>query len=134
MRTAVRIAGVAALALALGLTNTAWSQTAQGAAKSDPAKPTPASPAAEVKKAPEKLTMVTGKVKSVGRNGLVVQVAGKTPKELTFDLTGTMVKAGGKEASTSDLKDGDEVRIGYMEADGKLIAKTVSAKPAKVKK
>jgi hypothetical protein len=78
--------------------------------------------------------MVTAKVKSVGPSGLVVQVAGKTPKELTFDLTGAAIKAGGKDASSTDLKDGDEVRVGYTEADGKLVAKTVTAKAAKAKK
>jgi ribosomal protein S1 len=131
----MRIIGVLVVALAVGLTSAAWSQTAQGPAKTDPAKAaTPASPTGEVKKAPEKLTMVTGKVKSVGPNGLVVQVAGKTPKELTFDVTGTTIKAGGKNASSTDLKDGDEVRVGYLEADGKLVAKTVSAKAAKAKK
>ncbi len=131
----MRTVGVMVVALAVGLTSAAWSQTAQGPAKADPAKAaTSASPTGEVKKAPEKLTMVTGKVKSVGPNGLVVQVAGKTPKELTFDLTGTAIKVGGKDASATDLKDGNEVRVGYMEADGKLVAKTVSAKAGTVKK
>ncbi len=131
----MKTVGVLVVALAVGLTSAAWSQSAQGPAKTDPAKAAPsASPPSEVKKAPEKLTMVSGKVKSVGPNALVVQVAGKTPKELTFDLTGTAIKAGGKDAASTDLKDGDEVRVGYMEADGKLVAKTVSAKAAKVKK
>ncbi len=134
MRTAVWMVGVVAVAVAMGLSSAAWSQTAQGTGKSEPAKASSVSPAGDAKKAPEKVTMVTGKVKSVGPNGLVVRVAGKTPKELTFDLTGTTIKAGGKEASATDLKDGDEVRVGYMEADGKLVAKTVSAKATKAKK
>ncbi len=128
------VAVLVALGLAVGLSTAVLAQYGQGPAKPDATKASPAAQSSEVKKSAEKVTLVTGKVKSVAANSLVVQVSGKTAKEMTFDLTGTAIKAGGKDAAISDLKDGDEVRVGYTESDGKLVAKTVTARPGKAKK
>ncbi|MBI3454277.1 MAG: hypothetical protein HY002_00625 [Candidatus Rokubacteria bacterium] len=91
-------------------------------------------PVQDAKKSVEKVSTVSGKVKSVTGNSLVVEVRGKTPKEYTFDLAGTTIKAGGKDAATTDLKDGDDVRVSYTQSEGKLVAKTVVARAAKAKK
>ena len=137
------VAVIVGCGLALGVGSVVLAQSTQGGAKPEAAKPSTASQTgdaqkpAEAKKSAEKVMTVSGKVKSVAVNSLVVQVSGKTPKEYAFDLTGAKIKVAGKDAIVADLKEGDAVRVSYLEADGKLIAKTVTARAkaeAKVQK
>lgn len=107
---------------------------AQYGAKPEAPKPSVAAPAGEGKQPVEKMKTVTGKVRSVDTATLVVQVSGKAPKEYAFALAGSTIKVGGKEGTSTDLKGGDAVQVSYVEADGRLIAKTVTAKAPKAQR
>ena len=100
---------------------------AQYGTKPEAPKPSVAAPAGEGKQPVEKMKTVTGKVRSVDTATLVVQVSGKAPKEYAFALAGSTIKVGGKEGTSTDLKQGDVVRVSYTDADGRLTAKTVIA-------
>ena len=88
-------------------------------------------------KAPEKPAAVKaksakGSVKSASEGSLVVMSTGKEKKDLTFAVDAkTAIKKGGKAVTAKDLKEGDAVTVSYTEADGKMMAKsvTVSAPP-----
>jgi len=47
---------------------------------------------------------------------------------------GGVVWASCKESTTADLKEGDIVRVTYTESEGKLIARTVTARAARLKR
>src|SRR5207249_6555682 len=103
-------------------------------AQQTPAPSTSATPAAPAAKAPtpaKRLTAV-GHVKSAAADRLVVLV-GKAQKEETFvvDPTTKITKAG-KAIPVTDLTVNDSVRVHYTEADGKLVAQTVSVRTGKV--
>ena len=74
-----------------------------------------------------------GSVKSASEDSLVVMSTGKEKKDWTFSLDAkTAIKKGGKAVTAKDLKEGDAVTVSYTEADGKMMAKSVSvAAPAK---
>jgi hypothetical protein len=115
------LAGTAALAIAQ--TSTA------------PAAPAPADKKMDEKKADtgeKKMAAksASGKVKSASADSLVV--AGKSKgkdAEWTFALDSkTKIKKGGKDATATDLKEGDAVSVRYMEHDGKNVAQAVMAR------
>jgi hypothetical protein len=116
----------------LGAMGSAWAQQAPGAGEPQkPAveKPAPAKPAAKLKR-------LTGSVKSASEESLILEVTqkNKTTKEYTFTLDPkAKLSKAEKGVAAKDLQPGDAVTVSYAEADGKLIAKTVTAK-AKVEK
>jgi hypothetical protein len=119
----------------LGLAAPVLAQTTAPAAPA-PA-PAPAAPAAPAQKAPAKAEMkkaekpksASGTVKSSTADSLVL-VAGKDKKEWTFGLDkDTKITKGGKAATAADLAADDSATVTYTEHDGKMHAKTVSAKP-----
>jgi ribosomal protein S1 len=134
------VAVVVALGCAFGSGTVAVAQYSQPGAKSEAPKSgttqtaDATKPAENATKSAEKVSTVSGKVKSVTGTSLVVEVRGKTSKEYTFDLAGTTIKAGGKNATATDLKDGDDVGVSYTQSEGKLIAKTITARAIKPKK
>lgn len=122
---------IVAFAFGVGVTTVALAQSAPTPKAS---KPSATAPTGEAKKPAQKVKTVAGKVRSVDAASLVVEVSGKTPKAYTFALAGTTIKVGGKEGTSTDLKEGDAVRVTSTESEGKLIAKTVIAPAAKAKK
>jgi hypothetical protein len=104
------------------------------AAQQTPAPSTPAAPAVPVTKAPTPAKRLTalGHVKSAAADSLVVLV-GKAQKEETFvvDPT-TKITRAGKTIPATDLTMNDSVRVHYKEADGKLVAQTVTVRTGKV--
>jgi hypothetical protein len=102
-----------------------------------PAAPAPAPAPAPAQKAPAKAEMkkvekpksASGTVKSASADSLVL-VAGKDKKEWTFELDkDTKITKGGKAATAADLAADDNAMVTYTEHDGKMHAKSVSAKP-----
>ena len=56
-------------------------------------------------------------------------VVGRDKKEWTFAVdTKTSIKKAGKAVVATDLKEGDPVHVQFTDADGKLVAKTVTVK------
>ena len=100
-------------------------------AQQTPAPTTPAAPAATAPTPAKRLTAF-GHVKSAAADRLVVRV-GKAQKEETFvvDPTTKITKAG-KAIPATDLAVNDSVRVRYTEADGKLVAHTVTVRTGKV--
>src|SRR5262245_60426349 len=77
-----------------------------------------------------------GTVKSASADSLVVggKMKGKD-EEWTFGVDSkTTVKKGGKAITAADVKAGDSVSVRYMEADGKMMAQSVTVRPAPAKK
>lgn len=123
------IAVFAAVALAAGSVGYAVAQDKKAEEKK---------PAAETKKSDEKKMKsksASGTVKSASADSVVV--AGKDKgkdAEWTFALDAkTAVKKGGKAATAADLKEGDSVKVKYMDHDGKMVAQSVDAKAAAAK-
>ena len=99
-------------------------------------------PAAQEKKGAEESKKVAeptpGKAvgKSKNANGSVkaatadsLTVVGKDKKEWTFAVdTKTSIKKAGKAVVATDLKEGDPVHVQFTEADGRLLAKSVTVK------
>ena len=95
---------------------------------------------AQEKKMDDKKAAETTPGKAVGKsknaNGTVkaatpdsLTVAGKDKKEWTFAVdTKTSIKKAGKAVVATDLKEGDPVYVQFAEADGKLLAKSVTVK------
>ncbi len=98
------------------------------------ARPSPAAPAGGTTKPADEVKTVTGMLKAVDAGRLVVEVPGETPKQYSFLLARSTMNVGGKEGTTADLKEGDTVRVTYTESEGKLIAKTVTARAARPKR
>jgi hypothetical protein len=99
-----------------------------------PAAPAPADKKMDDKKASAK--SATGKVKAASPDSLVVMGKAKgKDAEWTFALDPkTKIKKGGKDATATDLKEGDDVSVRYMEQAGKNVAQTVTAKAEPAKK
>jgi hypothetical protein len=73
----------------------------------------------------------TGAVKTASADSLVL-VAGKDKKEWTFAVDkDTKIMKAGKAAKAEDLAPDDSATVTYVEADGKMWAKSVSVKAAK---
>lgn len=133
MKSTRVLAVVASALLVAGATTAGWAQ------QPAPQAGQPEKPAAE-KAAPAKpgvkATRVTGSVKSVSADSLVVEVPqkDKSMKEYTFalDLKAQLSKAG-KKIAPGDLQAGDRATVSFREAEGKLVATAVSvrAKAAK---
>jgi hypothetical protein len=127
--------GVALIVAVLLVGGGAGVSLAQYGGKPEASKLSPATTTGgDVKEPAETVKTVTGKIKSVEPTRLVVKSSGKTPKEYTFELAGTAIKVGKKEGTSTDLKVGNAVRVTYTDSGGKLIAKTVIAKPVKAKR
>jgi len=105
-------------------------QTTAPAALAAPA--APAAPTAPAKHGTAKGLTAFGHVKSAASDSLVVLV-GKAQREETFvvDPTTKITKAG-KPATVTDLSANDAVRVSYAEADGKMVAKTVTVRTGRV--
>ncbi len=112
---------------------------AQSSAPATPAPATPApAPKAPAKTEPAKteakkaaMKSATGTVKTASADSLVL-VAGKDKKEWTFAVDkDTKVTKAGKAAKPEDLAANDNATVTYVEADGKMHAKSVSVKAAK---
>ena len=96
--------------------------------------------AAQEKKMDDKKAAETTPGKAVGKsknaNGTVkaatpdsLTVIGKDKKEWIFAVdTKTSIKKAGKAVVATDLKEGDPVHVQFAEADGKLLAKSISVK------
>ncbi len=96
--------------------------------------------AAQEKKMDDKKAAEATPEKAVGKsknaNGTVkaatpdsLTVVGKDKKEWTFAVdTKTSIKKAGKAVVATDLKEGDPVHVQFAEADGKLLAKSVTVK------
>ncbi len=120
------------VAFLLGLAAPALAQSTTVPAAPAPAPaPAPAQKApakAEVKKV-EKPKSASGTVKTASADSLVL-VAGKDKKEWTFELEkDTKITKAGKAATAADLAAEDSATVTYTEHDGKMHAKSVSAKP-----
>ena len=95
---------------------------------------------AQEKKMDDKKAAETTPGKAVGKsknaNGTVkaatpdsLTVIGRDKKEWTFAVdTKTSIKKAGKAVVATDLKEGDPVQVQFAEADGKLLAKSISVK------
>jgi hypothetical protein len=120
---AITVAGL----IIMGVMGWAWAQQAPPAKQPEkPAveKAAPAKPAA-------KLKQLTGSVKSVTEESLIVEVTqkDKPAKEYTFALDPKAKLSRARKAiMPKDLQPGDPVTVSYAEADGKLIAKMVTVK------
>jgi hypothetical protein len=117
------VAVIVALTFGLGVAAAALAQYSQPGPRPEATKPPAPAQTGEAKKPTEKPKTVAGTAKSVD-----------AAKEYGFALAGATIKAEGKEATSTDLKGGDAVRVTYTELEGKLVAKTVVAKAAKAKK
>ena len=92
-----------------------------------------AAPTAAPKPAPpaKSLTAV-GHVKSVSADNLVILV-GKAQKEETFVLEPTTkITKSGKTIPATEVTANDMVRVSYLETEGKMMAKTVTVRTARV--
>ncbi len=123
----VMLASLLALAApVLAQTSSSAPATSSSGASTAPAAKAPAKTAAKVK-----TKSATGTVKSASADSLVL-VAGKDKKEWTFALDkDTKITKGGKAAKAEDLAADDSATVRYVEADGKMQAKSVSAKAPK---
>lgn len=120
---ALFLMGSVSLAVAQQATQPAQKPADTGASK----------PAATATKAPAAKTLKGATVKSATDDSLVV-VAGKDKKEMTFALSATTkIKKGGKAVTAKDLKEGDSVSVSYTEADGKMVAKSLTVAAPKAK-
>lgn len=91
--------------------------------KADDKKATQMAPGAAVGKAKN----ANGTVKAATADSLTV--VGKGSKEWTFAVDSkTAIKKAGKAVVATDLKEGDAVHVQFTEADGKLVAKSVTVK------
>ncbi len=132
--TGAMLAGLAVPAFAQ---TTAPAQTAPAPAAPAPAAKAPAKTDAaktDATKADPKMAKTksaTGTVKTASADSVVV--VDKDKKEWTFAVAkDTKITKGGKAAEAKDLAANDPVRIQFTEADGKMMAKTVTVKaPAK---
>lgn len=102
------------------------------AQSSAPASPAPAKTEPAKTDAKKMATKsATGAVKTVSADSLVV-VAGKDKKEWTFAVDkDTKITKAGKAAKPEELAANDSATVTYVEADGKMWAKSVSVKAAK---
>jgi hypothetical protein len=104
-----------------------------------PAAPAPADKKMDDKKA-DKATMpvknASGKVKTATAESLVVTRKAKgKDTEWTFALDPkTKIMKGGKDATATDLKEGDAVAVKYMEHGGKNVAQSVMVRAEPPKK
>ena len=119
------------LAVWIGVMALLGSMAAPVVAQQTPAPSTSATPAAKAPTPAKRLTAF-GHVKSSAADSLVVRV-GKAQKEETFvvDPTTKITKAG-KAIPATDLTVNDSVRVHYTEAEGKLVAQTVTVRTGKV--
>ena len=121
---AVAIGGLLLFGATLG-----WAQQAP------PAKPEkPAVEKAAPAKAAAKSQRLTGSVKSASEEGLVLEVVqkDKSTKEYTFALAQkAKLSRAGKAITVKDFNAGDSVTVSFTEANGKLIANTVSVRVKK---
>ena len=81
----------------------------------------------EKKPAAAKAKGADGTVKAASADSLTV--VGKDKKEWMFSVDPkTSIKKAGKAVTTADLKAGDPVHVDFTEADGKMMAKSVTMK------
>jgi hypothetical protein len=121
------------------LTGMALAQTSTAPAA--PATPAPAAPATKAPAAKSTDTMkkpmmhsATGTVKSAAPDTLMLVTVGKDKKEkewsFVLDKDTKLMKAG-KAIEAKDIAEKDTATVSYAEADGKMMAKTVTIKTAK---
>jgi len=85
------------------------------------------------KKAAVKAKNADGTVKAASADSVtVVTMVGKEKKEkkeLMFSVDPkTSIKKAGKAITAADLKEGDPVHVNFTEADGKMMAKSITVK------
>ena len=81
----------------------------------------------EKKPAAAKAKSADGTVKAASADS--VTVVGKDKKEWMFSVDPkTSIKKAGKSITAADLKEGDPVHVDFTEADGKMMAKSVTVK------
>jgi hypothetical protein len=134
---------LASAAVAAGLVGPVFAQGASSpgspAAPAQPAAPaTGGATAPTLKPAAKKASVksVTGTVKTVAPDSLVLVTASKdkSEKEWVFLLDRTTkIRKGGKAAGAKDLAEKDAATVSYKEADGKLHATSVTVRAAKKK-
>ena len=79
------------------------------------------------KPAAAKAKSADGTVKVASTDSLTV--VGKDKKEWMFSVDPkTSIKKAGKSITAADLKEGDPVHVDFTEADGKMMAKSVTVK------
>jgi hypothetical protein len=117
----------------LALAAPAFAQSSTPApASSAPAASAPATKAPAKTDAKKMATKsATGAVKTASADSLVL-VAGKDKKEWTFAVDkDTKIMKAGKAAKAEELAPDDSATVTYVEADGKMWAKSVSVKAVK---
>ena len=95
---------------------------------------TPPAAGTTAPKAPAKPKSATGAVKSASADSLVLTTMdkNKTEKEWSFVLDkDTKLMKAGKPIEAKDIAAKDTATVAYVEADGKMVAKTVTIKAAK---
>ena len=100
-----------------------------GLAAAQPGKKMDAEKKMEMQKkaAAVKATNAVGTIKAASADS--VTVVGKDNKEWSFSVDPTTsIKKAGKAVTAADLKEGDPVHVDFTEADGKMMAKSVTVK------
>ena len=124
------VVGLAAPVFAQGTTQTA---PAAPATPAKPAAPATGAPAASTKpKVATKTT--TGTVKSASADGLMLVTMGKDKKEKEWAFVldkDTKITKAKKAIEVKDITAKDSATVVYADADGKMVAKTVTINPPK---
>jgi Cu/Ag efflux protein CusF len=89
-------------------------------------------PAATEKKAPAKIKQVTGEITAVDMKANTLTVKGKKGDVTVTCDDKTSIMIGKDKKALADLKTGDNVKVKYTEADGKMTAKSVTLKTDKM--
>ena len=128
------VAGAVAPAFAQATAPAPAPAPAAPAPAAKPANPCAAKPAAKTDAAKmAKSKSATGAVKSATPESLVLVTKDKDKKdkEVTFVLDkDTKIMKAGKAVDSKELTDKDTATVSYTEADGKMMAKTVTVKAA----
>ncbi len=88
---------------------------------------------AEKKAAPAKVKQVTGDVAAVDAKANTITVKGKKGDTVVTCDDKTKIMMGKDKKALADVKVGDNVKVKYSEADGKMTAKSVDIKAAEKK-
>ena len=125
------VVGLAAPVFAQGTTQTAPAAPAAPAKPAAPAAGAPATGAPAASTKPKVATKSTrGMVKSASADGLML--VDKKEKEWAFVLDkDTKIMKAKKAIEVKDITLKDSARVVYADADGKMVAKTVTIKPPK---
>jgi len=125
-----------------GLTGSVFAQATGAPSSTTPAPATgstPAAPAAKPAAKPEAMKgkSVTGAVKSASAESLMLVTKGKDGKTKDWSFVlgkDTKLMKAGKAIEAKDITDKDSATVAYTEAEGKMMAKTVTVTVPKAAK